>query len=154
MRLLFWRPAGPDFDAMTDEQFEEWRENFRFKINLQLAQYNYFRSDEWKPIKAKYDKLTRTISFSTLIILLVAAQIAGYDLNGGPTTYAVFGLTLVAGLLAALYARNKYRPPSIIYIAENYWPTNDGDPKTDAGAVAGLPETIGDRFWQALYVIF
>ena len=153
-KLWAWRANIPDFDAMSDQEFEHWRQDFRLKLDAELAWLNYKRSDEWKALERSYNKWAGWWPFFTAyVVISLALWFAGADFAGVYEPLISLGGAFAVSIAVTFYARKRYSPHSWEYILENYWPTDDGDPKTDVSALPTQPETISDRLFQGLWVI-
>ena len=150
-RVLGLKRSHPEFETMSDEELEAWRQNFLLRINTELAWRNYLRSDEAKAISRRYDRVTMGASYSIFVSLSAVLVALGFDLSHIGTMLFLIGTVVAASIPVHRLARSRYSYKPFRYAIENYWPTDDGDPRTDISAV---PETVMDRFGQGLYVLF
>lgn len=153
-RIRTWWTGVPDLEAMPEDEFQEWHEKFLFRIDCQLAWSNYVRSDEAKSILDGYNRFTDGAFYIALLGSGFLAYIIGLDLGSLYASFFVIGATLAMSFGAVSYARRRYALKPLQYAVDNYWPTNDGNPKTDHSAIPERPEGIGDRLAHFLFVAF
>ena len=140
-KLRAWGTNIPDFDAMSDQEFELWRQDFDLKLDVELAWLNYKRGDEWKARERSYNKWTGWWPFFTAyVVISLALWFAGADFAGTNAPLISLVGAFAISIAVMVYARKRYKPHSWEYIFENYWPTTDGDPETDVSALPIQPE--------------
>ena len=153
-RALGLNRSRTNFDAMSPDELEQWRENFQHRVNIRCAWSNYLRSEEGRAIERRYDQVVSWFFYPTLATLPVLLFVLGFDPRNTGTSLFMIGMVTLLIFPVARFARRRHPHRSLDYIVENYWPTNDDDPRTDASALPPPKETVLDRLAQAIYVDF